>query len=83
MISNLRRLKDDRKEYRVRTDKLKNAIDQVNPDMRLILEKIEVTYWGKGEEVEWKEKEEFREEGMIDETEWGQMKKDLSAILVD
>ena len=57
VVSNLTRIKDDRKEYRVWTDKLKNAIDQVSTDMRLVIESIEVTYWGKGEEMEWNEKE--------------------------
>ena len=55
VVSNLGRLKDDRKEYRVWSDKLKNAIDQVSTDTRLVLESIEVTYWGKGEEIEWSE----------------------------
>ena len=47
VVSNLNTIKDDRKEYRVWTDKLKNAIDQVNTDLRVVLEKIETTYWEK------------------------------------
>ena len=68
MISNLSKIKDDRMEYRVWTDKLKNAIDQVNTDLREVLEKIEVTYWGKGEETEWADKQdELKEEVMVED----------------
>ena len=84
MISNLGRFKDDRQEYKTWAGKLKNAIEQVNPDLRITLEKIEITYWAKGEEIEWKEKEDaIKEEGAIDETDGGHMEKDLYAILVD
>ena len=39
---------------------------------------------GKGEEIEWNEKEsELREEAMLTEEEWGRKKKDMYAILVD
>ena len=70
VISNLNKIKDDRKEYRVWTDKLKNAIDQVNTDLRMVLEKIETKYWGKGEESEWLGKErDVKEEVMVEEAE--------------
>lgn len=51
VINNLGKIKDDRQEYRVWTDKLKNAVDQVNTDLREVLEKIETTHWGKRRRV--------------------------------
>ena len=71
VVSNLNTIKDDRQEYRVWTDKLKNAVDQVNADLREVLEKIETTHWGKGEESEWLEKQsEVKEEVIVEDAEW-------------
>ncbi len=65
-------------------ENLKNAMDQVNPEVRVTMEKIEQTHWGKGEREEWLEKEgEVRESMMLSTEEWGKMKRDLNAVLID
>ena len=44
VVSNLNTIKDNQLEYRVWTDKLKNAMDQINTDLREVLEKSETTH---------------------------------------
>ena len=46
IIMQQHRLGNDRKEYRNWLEKMKNAIDQVDIDMRKTLDEIDVTHWG-------------------------------------
>ena len=41
------RLTNDKKGYMNWLEQFKNAIDQVDPEMRILLEKIEDAHWGK------------------------------------
>ena len=73
---------NDRKEYRNWQEKFKNAIDQVDPELRVVLEKIENVVWGKGEEREWLEKKD-QVKGIISDARWQGMKRDMYAVLMD
>ena len=83
IIMQQHRLGNDRKDYRNWLEKMKNAIDQVDIDMRKTLDEIDVTHWGKGEETEWLEKEDtVKDKLVITDPSWEQMKRDMYAILM-
>ena len=63
---------------------MKNAMDQVSPDIREVMEKIESTAWGIAEEREWLEREDQLKAAMNVTTErWKEMKRDLYGVLID
>ena len=64
-------------------ESFKRAIDQVDPEMRILLEKIEEMHWGKAEEREWIEKEEEKEVRSIvgySTQKWEKAKRDVYAV---
>ena len=78
------KLGNDRKEYKQWQEKMKNALDQVNPDIRITMEKIESEIWGKGEEAEWMLKDDqLRVLLMIEPDRWKEIKRDLYAVLTE
>ncbi len=56
IIGAQKQLSNDKKEYRQWQEKMKNAMEQVSPDVREVMERIETTVCGKAEEREWLEK---------------------------
>ena len=84
IIMQQHRLGDDRKEYRNWLEKMKNAIDQVDIDMRKVLDEIDITNWGKGEETEWLAKQNhIKDKMVISDVSWEQMKRDMYAVLME
>ena len=63
---------------------MKNAIDQVDIDMRKVLDEIDITNWGKGEETEWLSKQDhIKDKMVISDVAWEEMKRDMYAVLME
>ena len=83
IIMQQHRLGNDRKDYRNWLEKMRNAIDQVDIDMRKTLDEIDITHWGKGEETEWLAKQDaVKDKMVISDASWEQMKRDMYEIQV-
>ena len=84
IIGAQKQLSNDKKEYRQWQEKMKNAMEQVSPDVREVMERIETTVWGKAEEREWLEKEDsVRIIAKVSEARWKEIKRDLYGVLMD
>ena len=84
VIDKLSKIESDRKEYRQWQEDLKNALEQVAPKIRIVLDAIESKEWGKGEKEEWLAKEEtIRESKMIDTPQWEIHKAEMYTLLVE
>ena len=76
VINGLAKMATDRKGYKPWNERLLNAFDQIDSDLRIALEEIGKSYWRTGEEKEWKEKEEtIKSDLVISDADWARFKK--------
>ena len=84
IINGLKTLGSDKKLFRSWLEDFKNAVDQVDPVLRGLLETIENQLWGNGEEKDWIDKEnEIRTNTGYTDEDWSRAKRDMYAVLMN